>query len=142
MVRRRLPNADELTLDLVTATAGLLAGVAYADRKYDDAEEQMIRAKLLALEALSRREINAICAILREDVAAGGDPSLFIPRLKELTDRWQRKSLLDVLVDVATADNHLSVGESRFLRETAVALELTVADYEESLARHPDVTIE
>jgi len=79
---------------------------------------------------------------LREDVAAGGDPSLFIPRLKELTDRWQRKSLLDVLVDVATADNHLSVGESRFLRETAVALELTVADYEESLARHPDVTIE
>ena len=45
-VRAALPAADDETRRIVTAIAGLLGGVAYADRSYAGAEEAVLRAEL------------------------------------------------------------------------------------------------
>jgi uncharacterized tellurite resistance protein B-like protein len=140
IVLHQLPGADELTLRLVTATVGLLAGVAYADRDYSAAEQEMVRDKLLGIDAFARKDAAAICKVLADHASvevAGRDPDVWTRELNAVTDKWQRRQVLDVLVDVAAADGVLTNDEDTFLARVSGVMELGAGDYAESLGRHP-----
>ena len=142
LVRVDLPNADELMVRLVTSTVGLLAGVAWADGAYPESEQRMVEGRLQEVDAFSRRETAAMCKVLAEPFAAkvaAHEPTTWTAHLLDITDPWQRRQILDVLVDVAVADGSLSSEEDAYLGATARGFELDDGEYAESLARHPEV---
>lgn len=142
LVRAQLPNADDLMVRLVTSTVGLLAGIAWADGAYPESEQQIVADRLQGVDAFSRRETAAMVKLLAEPFAAevaAHDPTTWTVHLMDITDVWQRRQILDVLVDVAVADGALAADEDRYLSETASAFDLEEGAYAESLGRHPDV---
>ena len=58
--------------------------------------------------------------------------------MRELTDLDLRREVLDVLVDLAAADDEVSMSETQLLRRTATAMGLSQDDYVASQARHRD----
>lgn len=140
VVQAHMPGADEESVRIVTAIAGLLAGVAYADRDLSAEEEARIRSELARVQALDTRGIDAICDALRAHVVHHA--TTLAPRytreLRELADRDLRLEVLEVLVDLAAADGKISHREVTHLRQTASALGLTQADYNTLQARHRD----
>ena len=65
LVANHLPDEEQDTRAIVVAIAGLLAGVAYADRSYGEAEQAHVREALGRIHALSAAGADAICAALR-----------------------------------------------------------------------------
>jgi uncharacterized tellurite resistance protein B-like protein len=139
-VRAHLPEADEATLRIVVAIAGLLAAVAYADRELSDSELQHARRVLAEIEGLHARGADAICAVLREHIVdiASINPQAFTRDLREHADVAVRREVLDLLVDLAAADGQVSLSETDLLRRTTSALGLEANDYVVSQARHRD----
>src|SRR6187455_1097397 len=64
VVRRALPRADTDTVSIVSACAGLLAGVAYADRDFSPAEAKEIERQLGAVEGIGPEGTQAIAHVL------------------------------------------------------------------------------
>jgi uncharacterized tellurite resistance protein B-like protein len=140
VIRTHMAGADDDAVRIVTAIAGLLAAVAYADRKYSEVEEQRIRAELARVEGLKTDGVDAICAVLREHVAeiSAVEAPVHARNLLDLADRDLRLRVLDALVDLAAADDEITVAETNTLRLTATALGLSQDDYNASQARHRD----
>jgi uncharacterized tellurite resistance protein B-like protein len=138
LVARHLPDADADTQALVTAIAGLLACVAYADRQYHVEEQAHVREALGRVQGLSDAGVDAICAVLQQRLVeiAAGNPQQHTRRLRELAELELRREVLDALVDLAAADHDLSMAETELLRRTASAIGLTQDDYVASQARH------
>ena len=138
VIRAQLPEADEEALRLTTAVAGLLACVAYADRKYGDEEQAHVRAALDRIDGLDAAAVETICATLREHIAkiALGNTQTYTRDVRELVDPEVRRELLDVLVDLAAVDGELVLAETDLLRRTAAAIGLSPDDYLASQARH------
>lgn len=139
-VAAQLPEADDATRRIVAAITGLLGCVAYADRDYADSEAKLVRAELERIHGLSRQGVDAICNTLGEEIAAiaqAGD-QLWSREIKTLADRELRYEVLEVLVDLAAADEDLSVEETNYLRRLATALGLDQRDYDAAQARHRD----
>jgi len=138
IVRLRMKDADEDAQRLVIAVAGLLACVAFADQVYHPKEAQVVREELERLKGLSATAVDAICAVLAGQigrVVASGDHT-WVRDLRELTDRDQRLEILDVLLNLAAADDEFSISEANYLRRLATALGLEQADYNAAQARH------
>jgi uncharacterized tellurite resistance protein B-like protein len=138
LIRAHLSDADEDTLRLAGALAGLLACVAYADRKYDAAEQVHTREALQRVHGLGAAGVDAICDTLREHIVELANTSMQV-HTRQLRDRSElelRREVLDVLVDLAAADGELSLVETDLLRRTASAMGLTQDDYLGSQARH------
>ncbi|HMI86583.1 MAG TPA: TerB family tellurite resistance protein [Polyangiaceae bacterium] len=140
VVRANMVGTDEETVRIVVAMAGLLGTVAYADRRYGPEEEQRIRQELERVEALTPSGIDAVCAALREHIVdiSTIEAPFYARELLTLTDRDLRLQVLDALVDLAAADNEITVVETNLLRLTASALGLTQDDYNACQARHKD----
>lgn len=140
VVRKHLVGADEDTTKMIVAAAGLLGTVAYADRDYSAAEEARIRAQLARVPRLSAAAVDAVCAVLREQIVtiATVEAPIYARALRELTEPGQRREILDVLVDLAAADEEITVAETNVLRQTATALGLSQHDYNASQQRHRD----
>ena len=140
IVREHMPGADEDSVRIVTAIAGLLAGVAYADRELSPAEAARIRSELERVHWLDQRGVETICDALRAHVVHHA--TTLAPRytreLRELADRELRLEVLDVLVDIAAADGKITHDEVSTLRRTATALGLSQDDYNRVQARHKD----
>lgn len=139
-VRQHLPDADDETRAIVTAVAGLLGGVAYADREYASGEESFVRSQLERVQHLSPAGIDAVLATLRDhivDVATTQAPR-YSRTLRELADRDLRLQVLDMLIDLAAADDTISQDEVVLLRTTAKALGLDQGDYNALQAKHRD----
>jgi uncharacterized tellurite resistance protein B-like protein len=138
VVKSHMAGADDETVRIVAAIAGLLANVAYADRKYAPAEEQHIRGELGRIEGLGPSGVDAICALLRDHIAAisAVEAPVHARNLLDLADRDLRLRVLDALVDLAAADNEITVAETNTLRLTVKALGLSQDDYNASQARH------
>jgi uncharacterized tellurite resistance protein B-like protein len=140
LVRDHMPGADDGSVRIVTAIAGLLAGVAYADRELSAPEERRMRSELERVHWLDARGIDSICDALRAD--AVHHATTLAPRytreLRDLADRELRLEVLGVLVDLAAADGAISHDEVAVLRRTAGALGLSQADYNAAQARHRD----
>lgn len=140
LVQKHMPEADDDTLGLVVAITGLLACVAYADRKYDDAEQAHVREALAAVHVLAADGVDAICAVLRDSIAiiAAGNTQQYTRNLRDSADLELRREVLDVLVDLAAVDGELALAETDLLRRAASAMALTPEDYLASQTRHRD----
>lgn len=137
-VRQVLAEADQETVRVVTAIAGLLGAVAYADRDYSDQEEELVRAELGRVRGMTPEGVEAICALLRGhivEVATVQTPR-YCRALVELADRELRVEVLQLLVDLAAADGVISQSETNLVRGLAVALGLTQDDYNRAQAVH------
>lgn len=140
VIQRHVGNADEETTKMIVAAAGLLGTVAYADRDYSAAEETRVRAELARVPRLSAAGVDAVCAVLRQQIVtiATVQAPIYARALRELTEPGQRREILDVLVDLAAADDEITVAETNVLRQTATALGLSQDDYNASQQRHRD----
>lgn len=140
IVEQYLQNADEATRRIVTAVAGLLAKVAYADGHYSEQEEAAIRKELSRVHGLSEEGVDAICGLLSDHISHVtllGDHD-WTRDLREIADRELRLEVLEVLVEMAVADHELKHGEQTQLRRIAKALSLTQDDYNAIQAKHRD----
>jgi uncharacterized tellurite resistance protein B-like protein len=140
IVEKYLADADEATQRIVTAVAGLLAKVAYADGHYSEQEEATIRKELSRVHGLSQEGVDAICGLLADQishVALLGDHD-WTRDLRELAARELRLEVLEVLVEMAVADHLLKQEEQTQLRRIAKALSLTQDDYNAVQAKHRD----
>lgn len=137
-VRRVLGDADAETVRVVTAIAGLLGTVAYADRDYSEEEERLVRSELLRIHGMTEAGVTAVCALLRAhivEVATVQTPR-YCRALIEHADRELRLEVLELLVDVAAADGTISQSETNLMRGLAVALGLTQEDYNAAQAKY------
>lgn len=139
-VRLHMPGVDDDTHRIVTAVAGLLGGVAYADREYAEREEGRVRAELGRIGALSHEGAEAIILALREHIVeiATVQAPRYARALRELADRDLRLQVLEMLLELAAADDVISHQEVQLLRNTANALGLDQADYNAVQAKHRD----
>lgn len=135
-----MDGADAEDVEIATAIAGLMAGVAYADRVYHEDERARVRADLARMHQLPAEGVDAICALLDAEIVELGTANQqgFTRSLRELVDVALRREVLDVLVDLAAADGEISLSESDHLRRTTAALGLTRDDYLAAQTRHAD----
>jgi uncharacterized tellurite resistance protein B-like protein len=140
LVREQLPDADEDTVEIVSALAGLLTCIAYADRKFDATEAERARAALTSVEGLSGAGADAIGELLRAHMPeiATINPQAYTRTLRERSSVELRREVLDILVDLAAADGELALAETDLLRRTTAALGLDPSDYSASQDRHRD----
>jgi len=137
-IERELPGADPETVTVVTSIAGLLGTVAYADRDYSPAEEARVRTELLRVQGMTLSGVDAICKTLREHIVAIS--SVETPRLArdllELADLDLRREVLGALVELAAADESITLAETNMLRQLTKSLGLSQQDYLELQERH------
>jgi uncharacterized tellurite resistance protein B-like protein len=139
-VRSQIPDADDATVRVVTAVAGLLAAVAYADRVFDPAEVAYVRESIGRINGITPAAQSTICGVLGSHLAelSSVHAHAFTRDLKQLTGRDMRLEILDVLVDLAAADGVIVLREVNQLRQITTSLGLTQDDYNASQARHLD----
>jgi|SRR5690606_9556900 len=140
VIQQELGGAEaEVTL-IVTAIAGLLASVAYADREVASAETELLRRELGRIQGLDERAVHAIYTALTRHILEIS--TLQRPRytraLLEHADRDLRVQVLGALVELAAADGTINHAEVSTLRAITNALGLTQDDYNELQARHRD----
>jgi uncharacterized tellurite resistance protein B-like protein len=137
-VRQAFPDADQPTVEIVGACAGLLATVAYADRQFSIPERERIRALLTTVQGLSDPGRQAILQVLDEHVVelATVESTRFARSLREHAAHDLRKHLLSMLVEVAAADEHITQSEVTVLRRLTQALGLDQRDYNDAQAAH------
>ncbi len=135
-VRAQLEDAESARI--VAAIAGLLGSIAYADRQYAAVEEQRIRQELARVHGLTPAGVEAICTALREHLVeiSTVEAPVYARELLALADHELRLEVLDALVDLAAADDEITVAETNVLRLTATALGLTQHDYNTAQSRH------
>lgn len=139
-VRAQMPDAAEATQRVVTAVAGLLACVAYADREFSEPEQRAIRDELARIHGMSPEGAERVVGLLVADIqpiARSGDHG-WVRDLRELTDREQRLEILEVLLDLAAADGVIDHAEVNYLRRLSTQLGLEQREYNAAQARHRD----
>jgi len=137
-VAQQLPGADAETVTVVTSMAGLLGAVAYADRDYSPAEEARVRQELERVQGMTASGVDAICAVLREHIVEISTVQipLHARALVDLGDVELRREVLGALVELAAADESISLAETNLLRQITKSLGLSQDDYVELQARH------
>jgi uncharacterized tellurite resistance protein B-like protein len=135
-----LDGRDEVHVRIVSCIAALLVCVAYADMDYSAEEEAVLRQTLARIQGLDARGVNAILTVLREHtvIIASAESSTYAREILELTEIDFRLELLDALVDLAAADDEITVAETNMMRSIAKALGLTQKQYNAAQARHRD----
>jgi len=137
-IEQHMPDADDDTRRLVVAVAGLFGCVAYADREYSEAERGHVREALGRIHGLDEAGVNAVCALLDDQITAiaASNTQAYTRDLRELGDLSMRREVLDALLDLAAADDDVSMAETDLLRRAATAMGLSQDDYVASQARH------
>lgn len=139
-VRANMPDADDATVRIVTAIAGLLGAVAYADREYTDEEQTLVRSELEQIQGLTPDGVQAICVGLKQHIVEIS--TVYGPRftrdLKTHGAHDLRMQVLELLMKAAAADGKISVQETNVIRRTAHALGLSQTDYNLVQSRYED----
>jgi uncharacterized tellurite resistance protein B-like protein len=135
-----MPEASAESAAIVGAVAGLLAFVAYADREYKAEERRVVHGALARVEGLPEHASEAASELLasRIDDLAAEPLQTYTRVLYEFTTRAARLEVLEVLMEVATADQVLSMDETHGLRRIAKLLGLSERDYDAAQAHHRD----
>jgi uncharacterized tellurite resistance protein B-like protein len=138
LVREALGGQDEESVMVVVALAGLLGAAAYADRDYSTHEEEHVRSELARVHGMTPAAVGAVCTALRRHIVHVS--TVEVPRfcrvLRELGDRELRVEVLEVLVDVAAADDVITTQETNILRQITTALGLSQSDYNDAQEKH------
>jgi len=137
-IERELPGADPETIAVVTSIAGLLGTVAYADRDYSPVEEARVRAELLRVQGMTQNGVDAICKTLRQHIVeiSSVETPRFARALLELGDEDLRREVLGAMVELAAADEAITLAETNMLRQLTKSLGLSQQDYLELQERH------
>ena len=140
IVRVQMTGEDEETVRVVTAIAGLLACVAYADRQFVEAEQAQIRSELGRIHGLSGAAVDTICKMLSANIAdlACTASHYYLRDIKELADYQTRFEVLDALLSLAAADGSVSTVETNLLRRLSDGLGLSAGDYNALQSRYRD----
>src|SRR3954467_7668846 len=137
-IARELPEADAETITVVTSITGLLGTVAYADRDYSAAEEARVRTELERVQGMTQSGVEAICKTLREHIVAisSVETPRFARALRELADEDLRREVLGAMVELAAADESITLSETNMPRQLKKSLGLSQQDYLELQERH------
>jgi uncharacterized tellurite resistance protein B-like protein len=138
LVKRSMPSADADSAAIVGAMAGLLATVAHADRVYTDQERAHVKKALERMHGLSEQAVLAVGTLLDTRLAELAHESLqtYTRVLYERLEREARFEVLEVLMDLAAADEVLTMDETALLRRVARGLGLSDQEYLVSQERH------
>lgn len=139
-IAAQMVGADAKNIARVTAVTGLLARVAFSDRKFQPQERELVTRQLTTLNGMSEADRKVITAALTINVdtvteAAG---KRYAAMLHELGDKDLCLQVLRMLVDVADADGAVADGELWNLRGIANDMGLTAADFDRTLQRLKD----
>jgi uncharacterized tellurite resistance protein B-like protein len=131
LVARSMPEANPTTATQIASMAGLCACVAHADRQYTEAERSTLRTTLARMGGLGPGAVTAIDALLAERLAELAHESLqtYTRVLYEGLTREGRLEVLEVLLELATADERLDMGETQLLRRIARGLGISDDEY-------------
>jgi uncharacterized tellurite resistance protein B-like protein len=138
VVSRALPRADRDTVSIVAASAGLLAGVAYADRDFSESEAREIERLLGGIEGIGAGGTQDIVrALAQHRVELSSVHALrFARTLNDLGTRELRLHVLGMLVSLAATDDTITHSEANTLRQVTRALGLEQADYNRLQSEH------
>lgn len=139
-VASELTSADPATVAIVTAIAGLLGSVAYADRNISREEEAVLQRELEGIVGLTAEGAQAIYRTVTKHIVEVStlERPRFTRALVEHGDRDLRLQVLEILVDLAAADGTISLEEVTMLRTITTALGLTQEEYNLLQAKHKD----
>jgi len=137
-VHAALPEADADTVAIVSACAGLLAAVAYADRDFSASERERVRGLLETVSGIGPLGAAAVSSVLEAQVVelSTVHATRFTRTLKELGDVELRLHVLEMLIELCASDGELRHAEVVLLRQTAASLGLEQDDYNRLQARH------
>jgi uncharacterized tellurite resistance protein B-like protein len=138
VVERALPDADDATVSIVAACAGLLGCVAYADRHFSEEEAEKIDRLLSTIEGIGPDGARAIVQALQlhRIELARVHSARFSRTLRELADRDLRVHVLSMLLELAASDSSISQSETNTLRQVTGGLGLEQRDYNELQSKH------
>lgn len=138
LVEAAMPGADAQSAGIVGAVAGLCAIVAFADREYSPSERSAVRELLGKVHGLPSHAVEGVCALLDARIAELAHESIQTCTrvLYEQTERQARLEVLDMLMDLAAADEVVSTDETNMLRRIANGLGLSENEYLSSQARY------
>jgi uncharacterized tellurite resistance protein B-like protein len=130
-VRDALGETDETAVKVVTAIAGLLAAIAYADRTISLEEKAHLREQLERLHDFPKAHVEAIAEVLGQQALRLS--TSFVPRfarvLREELPEEGRWEVLDALIAMAAADGVITHVEVASLRNMSTALGLSQEHY-------------
>lgn len=137
-VRAALGEADELQVKVTTAVAGLLAVVAYADRKIGADEAEHLRHQLGRIHGLPAEDVESIARVLAEQALHLSATSVprFTRTLRTEVPEETRFEVLDALLDMAAADGAITRDEVVSLRNLSTALGLSQEHYNALQEKH------
>ena len=134
------PEAPPATVRVLTAVAGLLAAVAYADRTITPAEQAHLRSELSRLHGFSPERIETVAELLSSQALKLS--TTYLPRftrtLREELDPQDRCDVLDALLGMAAADGVISHDEVVNLRNLSTALGLSQTHYNQLQLKYRD----
>jgi uncharacterized tellurite resistance protein B-like protein len=137
-VQRALGDVDPTMVRVVTAIAGLLSAVAYADRKISAAEADHLRAELGRIHGFPAEHVEAVVDVLKEQALRLS--TSFVPRftrtLREELPEEGRFEVLDALLGMAAADGAITHAEVASLRNMSTALGLSQEHYNVLQEKH------
>ena len=102
VVARCLRDADEDTVSIVTAVAGLLGCVCYADREVSDREAQMVRNLLQTVDGIGAKEADVILNAIADNIItiSTTQATRYARTLKALGDASLRRHVLDMMLEL------------------------------------------
>jgi uncharacterized tellurite resistance protein B-like protein len=131
IVKMTLQGADPDTISIVTACAGLLACVAYADREFSADEAAKAGALLATAEGIGQEGSHAIVQALQAHVLelSAVHATRFARTLRELGHAELRLHVLSMLIELAAIDDDIRLSEVATLRQITGAMGLTQEEY-------------
>jgi uncharacterized tellurite resistance protein B-like protein len=138
VVARAIPGTDQATQRIVTAIVGLSGVVAYADRDFSDVEQRALRGLLATIEGMTERGARDVVTTLETQIIAVSSTEMtrHARALVELGERELRLRVLELLLDLAAADESVSQEEVVVLRQVTKAMGLDQAEYNALQERH------
>lgn len=137
-VAAHMAGADKVSIEIVTAVAGLLATIAYADRTITSSESAHLEAELSRINGIPEGGARALSLVLHKHALRLS--TAFVQRftrvLREELPEPHRAEVLDALLRMAAADGEITVEETNVLRNVTGGLGLTQAHYNELQEKH------
>lgn len=130
-ISEALGDADPGTVQVITAVTGLLAAVAYSDRKITDDEASHLKNELGRINGLSKSNIEVVAQTLHQHALplSASFVQRFTRTLREELDEEMRAEVLDALLGMAAADGEITYDEVARLRNITTGLGLSQVHY-------------
>ena len=136
-IAAQMDGADSREVTRVVGVAGLLARVAFSDRKFQRQERELVTRQLATLTGMSDTDRKVVLGALTINVDTVDESAAkrYAMGLRDLGDKDLCLQVMRMLVDVAGADGSVAEGELWSLRAIANDLGLSVSDFERTLER-------